>query len=232
MEHQREFWWDELEKLLLQPGVLPQTLRLTINGTHFEWSLGEDAAYGPGKYLRHRGWNTLDRDVPSQRQRLYRSLCERLNPLTDQQRHAVLTSLRAWAGAQPNARPTHRPLLREELAQLAEADLIEIGAHTVTHPLLSALSAEAQRVEITQSKTWLEAVLGRPVRCFSYPYGNKSSYGAETVGIIKGNGFVCACSNFYGLVFAGTDRFQLPRVIVRDWTANELSERLHKWFRG
>src|SRR6266404_5015149 len=39
----REFWWDELERLLLQPGTLPETLSLSVNRKRSEWTLGKGA---------------------------------------------------------------------------------------------------------------------------------------------------------------------------------------------
>src|SRR5262245_1755138 len=42
---QREFWWDELDRLLLQPGILPAKLRLKINGSTFDFQLGEASTY-------------------------------------------------------------------------------------------------------------------------------------------------------------------------------------------
>src|SRR5262245_38761050 len=42
---QREFWWDELDRLLLQPGMLPARLRLHLNGTVFEKDLAETSTY-------------------------------------------------------------------------------------------------------------------------------------------------------------------------------------------
>ena len=35
----REFWWDEVDRLLLQPGTLPETLCLRINGRSTQWEL-------------------------------------------------------------------------------------------------------------------------------------------------------------------------------------------------
>ena len=34
---EREFWWDELEAILLAPRELPQALRLEIGGQTHEW---------------------------------------------------------------------------------------------------------------------------------------------------------------------------------------------------
>src|SRR5215216_7794219 len=37
--NEREFWWDELERVCLQPGKLPGMLRLNVNGKAYEWNL-------------------------------------------------------------------------------------------------------------------------------------------------------------------------------------------------
>jgi peptidoglycan/xylan/chitin deacetylase (PgdA/CDA1 family) len=43
---QREFWWDELERLILVPGRLPEELRVNINGSIRQWALGGASDYG------------------------------------------------------------------------------------------------------------------------------------------------------------------------------------------
>ena len=62
---------------------------------------------------------------------------------------------------------------REQLAALP-SDLVTIGSHARTHPHLPRLdSAEAER-ELRGSRDELEAVIGRPVELFSFPYGEYS----------------------------------------------------------
>jgi peptidoglycan/xylan/chitin deacetylase (PgdA/CDA1 family) len=221
-----------VSRLLLQPGILPETLHLSVNGNPCQWELGESAHHSDDNYQRHRCWNVLERDDPTPRQQLYRSLCQLLRPLPEGERRKVLHKLLAWAGAESVARPPYRALSPDDLSRLAEGGLVEIGAHTVTHPVLSALPAAAQRDEIQGSKTYLEEILGRPVTSFSYPHGSRSDYTAETVAIIRKAGFACACSNFPGVVWRRTELLQLPRVRVRDWDGDEFARRLKGWFRG
>lgn len=229
---EREFWWDELDRLLLQPGTLPEVLRLNVDGSSWQWELGEAVHYGKDAYRHHRCWNVLEKNDPSSRQGLYRSLCQLLHPLTEEKRRKVLDDLLVWAGAEPMSRPTHRALARDEVLRLAEGGVIEVGAHTVTHSVLSALSAAAQRIEIQRSKARLEDILGCSVTSFSYPFGSRADYTVETVAVVREAGFACACANFAGVVSRGTDRFQLPRVLVRDWDGDEFTRRLEEWFRG
>jgi hypothetical protein len=43
---------------------------------------------------------------------------------------------------------------------------------------------------------------------------------------------MCACTSFADVIWRGSERFQLPRVLVRDWSGEELARRLWRWFRG
>lgn len=48
---------------------------------------------------------------------------------------------------------------------------IEIGAHTVNHPILSSISLDEARTEIVESKRLLEEIVGVKVKYFAYPNG-------------------------------------------------------------
>ena len=136
------------------------------------------------------------------------------------------------AGTDSLARPTHRVLSSEEVLHLAQGGLVEVAAHTATHPVLSALPAAAQRDEILGSKTRLEAILPQPVVSFAYPYGAASDYTEETVAILRAVGFDYACSSFSGAVRPGSRPLELPRFLVRDWDGEEFARRLWKWTRN
>jgi peptidoglycan/xylan/chitin deacetylase (PgdA/CDA1 family) len=228
---QREFWWDELDRVLLQPGVLPEALNLSCNGRSYGWELGEAAHFSEAAYRLHRSWKAWE-DPPTARHALYCSLWEMLLPLPEGERRQTLDDLRAWAGAQPGCRPTHEILSVEEALALAQGELIEVGAHTVTHSALSGLPADAQREEIEGSRDWLENVLDRRATSFAYPFGRRCDYTAETVGIVREAGFSCACSNFSGTVGRSTATFELPRVQVHDMDGEAFARWLSGWFHG
>jgi peptidoglycan/xylan/chitin deacetylase (PgdA/CDA1 family) len=224
-----EFWWDELERLLLQVGTLSPTLHLHVSGHDYFWDLGDDAQYESTAFERNRAWSVKDRSTPTRRHDLYRSLHMILYGLNSPQREDVLDKLRAWAVKDCIGRPTHLPLTQEETVALARDDLVEIGAHTATHPVLSMLPIAEQRIEIQRSKERLEQILERPIRSFAYPYGSLSDYKGETVRAVQEMGFECACSTFTNVVRDGSDPFQLPRFIVRDWDGEEFGGQLRAW---
>src|ERR671912_1837193 len=76
----REFWWDELDRLLLQPGTLPERVRLRVDGETYEWELGEAAEYTREDFQCHRGWKAWT-ESQTPRQQLYTALYDLLRPL-------------------------------------------------------------------------------------------------------------------------------------------------------
>src|SRR5262245_16613215 len=68
----REYWWDEIERLLLLPGRVPERLRLSVAGDDFEAEVGADADYAAEAYAEHRRWTVLREDCPSRRHEVYR----------------------------------------------------------------------------------------------------------------------------------------------------------------
>lgn len=68
----------------------------------------------------------------------------------------------------------------DELRSLSP-ELITIGSHTVSHPILTKLSLDEMRFEIEESKRWLEQSLNRPVEYFCYPNGDMNEEIVDTV---------------------------------------------------
>jgi peptidoglycan/xylan/chitin deacetylase (PgdA/CDA1 family) len=223
----REFWWDALERILLGPEVLPAELRITAAGRSSEWSLGEARYYAQHVRRRDRKRFAGRHGKLSGRYKLYRAVHRLLQPLDDEERLNVLNDLSDWGGVTMSARESHRCLSPDDVRALARRELIELGAHTVTHPALPALPEASQREEIRQCKLELEQLLGRPVTSFAYPYGQ---YAAETAALVREEGFSWACSTQAGFVTQQTGLFCLPRVRVEDWDGERLTRILSDWF--
>jgi len=232
IEGTKEFWWDELEHLLLHPSVLPDSLRLEIGKSVHEWKLGRDADYTKEGFEEHRLWNVLRTDDPTNRHRVYRELCRIARPLQEEQRQDMLCMLREWAGRKHDRHCEHRALTSDEVRQLASGSSIDVGAHTETHPVLATLSVDSQRQEIAQSQKRLEEILKRPVRSFAYPYGTKADYTGQTATLVREQGFGLACSNYPEAIVESTDRYQLPRFVVRDWSEDRFIRTLTSCWDG
>jgi peptidoglycan/xylan/chitin deacetylase (PgdA/CDA1 family) len=158
----RQFWWDELAGLLLTPGTLPPTLTLGINGVTRRWTLGDAAVYREGDWQRDRAWRAPD-DPPTARHVLFAELWWLLQHASRSRQEYLLNVLGGWAGVPLAGRAQDRAVTIEELRALGADALIEIGAHTVTHPILKGLAEGVQRAELRDSKAQLEALLDRPV---------------------------------------------------------------------
>jgi peptidoglycan/xylan/chitin deacetylase (PgdA/CDA1 family) len=110
---------------------------------------------------------------------------------------------------------------------------IEIGAHTMTHPILSAVQFDQAKHEIVESKTALESLLGKPVRSFAYPNGKPEvDYTSQHRDCVEASGYECAVSTRWGAVSKGSDPFQLPRFTPWDKTPLRFLARLLLNFRN
>lgn len=223
-----EFWSDELERLLLCPGRLPEHLQLRINGHSPSWQLREAVEYRPEDYARHRRWNAWEAGNPSERHTIYRALYQELQPLPRREQQRVLGELRAQVQQPVAARPLHRFLTPAEVGKLAQNKLIEIGSHTVSHPLLPQLSVAEQERELHDSRCTLEEITGQPITSLAYPYGR---YGPETPRIARAVGMQCGCAAEGNVTQFKTDLFRLPRCPVQAWDGAEFERLLDWWFR-
>lgn len=223
---ERNFWWDELEWALLQPGELPDRLELRMNGSIYEWQLGDARQYSlqdRQKDRQRRPWDAL----PGTRLAFFYLIWQRLLELSNPERLEVLDAIRAWAGASNDTRLSDRALIKDEVNVLGEGGLIELGAHTMTHPSLQVLSASQQMEEISGSKVHLENIIGHPVTSFSYPHGE---YSVETLELVQRAGFQGASTTNFKCVMSDADPFQLPRFQVDDWSGEEFLRRLARWY--
>lgn len=138
-----------------------------------------------------------------------------------------MEALRDWSGGPSPARSSHRTLRPEELLELEAAGLVEIGAHTVTHPALSRLPVDAQRREVEVCASTLEEMLGRRPSSFAYPYGD---FSAETEALVREAGFKDATTTAGAAVAPSCDPMHLPRIQVENWDGDEFESRLSSWF--
>lgn len=143
-----------------------------------------------------------------------------------ERRQALFATIDALKYMDPKRRQTQV----EKLANLIAADLpddlmmtadqvralhrsgMEIGGHTMNHPILARLDDASARIEIAEGKAKLEAITGAPVRFFAYPNGKPGKdYLPAHVAMLKELGFEAAVSTAWGAARHGSDMFQLPR---------------------
>ena len=207
----KEFWWDRLETILLREGEFPEDFRLDDIRHARKWASGT---------FRHR-------------QAMYNSLNALMLRVTPERRETWLEQLKHWAGAEQadqTGNNIHRSMSHGELKKLAASPCVTIGAHTVTHSALAALSEEQQRKEIFTSKQDLEEMTGTEITTFSYPFGRKRDYNRISLRLCREAGFVKAAANFPGQVHRWSDPYQLPRHLVRNWDLETFTAQLKSFW--
>ena len=119
-----------------------------------------------------------------------------------------------------------------QVRHLANAGM-EVGGHTVNHPILKALPDQEAASEISGGRRRLEEITGRPVTLFAYPNGRPGEdYGERDVDLVKRAGFRAAVSTRRGPCGHDSDRWQLPRVSPWDRTPLRWLSRLFVEFHG
>lgn len=98
----------------------------------------------------------------------------------------------------------------QELAGLEPA-VAHVGSHTVTHRPLRGMPEHEVRCELTQSKSELERLTGRPVRYLAFP-GNW--FDGKTVRIAREAGYEAIWCSWVGAVRSGCDCFALRRINI------------------
>jgi peptidoglycan/xylan/chitin deacetylase (PgdA/CDA1 family) len=202
----REFWWDELARLLAPDQQLPPELCLGFGDKSRKWRLGSNVE-------------------PDRRQRLAHELHGLLVRSSPAARSETIEQLFAAVGV-PDGAPRNRVVDRDELLRLTRGGLVEVGAHTSTHPVLAELAVADQQLEIQTSKQTLEEVLDRPVSSFSYPNGALTE---RTTAIVRGSGFEFACSSEPDVASRRSDPFRLPRFWVPDCDGAQFERWLARW---
>lgn len=113
--------------------------------------------------------------------------------------------------------PNH--LTTSQLNEIANDELVEIGAHTVHHLWLKGLSAQTVTHEVTKSKQMLEQIIHKPVSSFAYPFG---AFDQQAVEIVEKAGFTTAVATVPGIDQPQTNRYFLYRLRPGGRLGNDL----------
>jgi peptidoglycan/xylan/chitin deacetylase (PgdA/CDA1 family) len=120
----------------------------------------------------------------------------------------ITEDIAARCGVKP---PDDLMMTSDEVRAMRRAGM-QIGAHTVSHPILARLTDEDARSEVERSRSTLQQLLGEPVRLFAYPNGKPGEdYSERTVALVRDMGFDAAVSTRWGASGYSDDMFQIRR---------------------
>lgn len=183
----RPAWWDEIAWLLRDP--LPELPAAP-------WLPGGAPAGGAVQEVRRSVNAAYKRTAGDEGE----ALLDRLAEVAGRSRLPVEGAVEQWMGW-------------DDVRALRAAGM-EVGAHTVTHPVLATLSELRQREEIEGSLVRLRAELQEQVDTFSYPVGARASFDHSTVGLLRELGVRRAFSFYGGINRGAVDRHDVRRAGV------------------
>lgn len=164
--------------------------------------------------LNQIGLGRFDLSDPQKRCRAAANIIQQIKHLPPAQRDRHT----AFIAAQSRNLPDDLMMTSEQLTQLHLSGM-EIGGHTVNHPILAKLDAQTAQREIAENKSFLENLLNASPRFFAYPNGKPlEDYLPQQVEIVKDAGYQAALSTQWGVAHRYGDGWQLPRFTPWDST--------------
>lgn len=161
---------------------------------------------------------------PVERRGVIESLLPRIKYLSLADREEALERLRRVCDV--NTLPGNLMMRSGQVIELHRAGM-EIGGHTVRHPILTSLSAVDAEAEIAHGRARLQEIINASVDVFAYPNGRpQQDYDACHVNIVRRLGFQAAVSTAPGVARPGDDLLQLPRFTPWDRTLPRWAIRL------
>ncbi|MFZ0957287.1 MAG: polysaccharide deacetylase family protein [Candidatus Sulfotelmatobacter sp.] len=151
-----------------------------------------------------------DELLPGKLDGVFRSL----NRMRPEDRNARIQAMaQSVSVTMPTTIPAkYSPCSWSELREMADSGLMEIGSHTVTHPILSSVTDEESLDELTRSRAQIEEGIGRRVRSFCFPNGMPGDFRPSQVRQVADAGYDCSVIAQFGMVSNSSDRYQLPRI--------------------
>lgn len=209
----KEFWWDELDRLIRSSPSDPYALHLQLGEKLIKW----DQIKG-----------SPESGTPKVRGQFRQALYHFMLSMAVEDQERALDVVRNWAGMPSLEDPATRSMNQDELRRLADCGLIEIGAHTRHHPMLTKLSVQQQKDEITSSKRDLEDLLGKQIQGFAYPNGRGNP---DVKRFVKEAGFAYACTSLHDVVRPTSDLYELTRFWQEDVDGDRFMQVLNRWMK-
>ncbi len=106
-----------------------------------------------------------------------------------------------------------RPNTIEELREMAATGVIEIGAHSRTHPDVGAIrETEKLQDEVIAATEELAALIDQPIRYFAFPFGQHANLNDAAINMLRGHGIHGFCSAYGGYNLPGDDPYHIQRI--------------------
>jgi peptidoglycan/xylan/chitin deacetylase (PgdA/CDA1 family) len=158
--------------------------------------------------LGHLGLDSHALDSMVARRAAIASIIGQIKYRAPEQRHQLTSAI---ADAARAVLPDDLMMTSSQVRAMHQAGM-QIGAHTVAHPILARVDEHTARREMAESRDALQSITGSRVGLFAYPNGKPGvDYLQEHVQMVEALGFDAAVSTGWGAAAAGSNLFQIPR---------------------
>jgi peptidoglycan/xylan/chitin deacetylase (PgdA/CDA1 family) len=221
---------------ILQEFGLPATVFVTTSHIEAEGSMWNDVILEAVRRLpatpidlRALGLGVYQMQTPLDRKATAHALVESCKYLPPTARTSLTGTLQALASNDLQ----QDLMLSAEMVRTLSRNQVDIGGHTVSHPILTRVDDDVARREIVDNKQHLEAIIGKPVTLFAYPNGKRGvDYDVRHVEMVREAGYHAAFTTATGAATRHDHAFELPR--SRPWDRGRLmfAGRLLSWLNG
>lgn len=235
---------------ILKEFNLPATVFVTtgfLDGTDRLWFQRLDLAFG-ATTQPHLDWEfehgkqRLPLTTRAQRQDALAKLLPELKHMPDEDFQGEIGRIERLLDVTPppfHAMPAPmRAMTWDQVREMKASGLVEIGAHTHTHPILGRCASTAIEAEITTCRDRITSELSEAPFVFAYPNGGPGDYSRDCIEALKTAGFTAACSMWNARVTLESSLFELPRygtpesVWEAEATASGAFEAVKTWRRS
>jgi peptidoglycan/xylan/chitin deacetylase (PgdA/CDA1 family) len=172
------------QTLWLWPDVVEYAIMSTRKPALAHSRSGEERVYALGS--------------PAERRKVWSTVGDHLLSMGDRDRTDAIRALCEQLDVSVPSRPPEefRAMSWEQARQCHEAG-VEIGGHTMKHPILTSMPEAEAEAEITRSKQDIEVRIGAPCKSFAYPNGTTADYNDAIKAMVARAGFTNASVAFH-----------------------------------
>ncbi len=157
------------------------------------------------------------------RRQAFATLINQIKYRPPEARRSILDRLESESAISP---PTHLMMTAEQLLQLDGAGM-ELGGHTVNHPILASLNPDDARHEIEENRDYLTQLTGKRPQVFAYPNGKLGQdYHPLHANLVKEAGYQGAVATDAGVSTRHSDPYHLPRFTPWDQNIRRFTLRM------
>ena len=222
---QQQFWWDELEAILLHSEQLPSTLNLVVDKQPVVYHLDAEQLTDDVK-RRQTLWHWPE-PAPTSQCELYLKLWEKLKPMPYPNIVDLMDQIKTWAQYFPKDISERTAMNITQLNEVSSNKLFSLGLHTQTHPELASHSKDVQSEEIRGCLEYLQQHNYAPISAIAYPYGSTDD---NTLLATAENHIDLGFTTRPDVITNDSSLHSLGRYQVNNYGGAELELKLNSWF--